>query len=131
MDCQTETETDTETDHGMTNTLRARLCSLPYRGQAGHWFGQCSRGLTVATAGLIRPNREGFGGCVQVNITAIIRHREAKVSQNPNVSEGLNVTYSDSRARRKWRKCFERARGPLFGPGKTQPDTSGLPQHGS
>ena len=39
----------------------------------------------------------GWEGHGQVNITVIIRPKGAKVAQNPNVSEGLSVTYSDSR----------------------------------
>ena len=58
---------------------------------------QCSGGCTTPGPVSSRPIRRGFGGRVQVNITTIIRHREAKVAQNPNVSEGLSVTYSDSR----------------------------------
>ena len=35
-------------------------------------------------AGANQAHSEGCGGRVQVNITAIIRHREAKASQKPN-----------------------------------------------
>ena len=58
----------------------------------------------------------------------IIRPKGAEVAQNPNVSEGLSVTYSDSRQSESGVSVSERARGPLFGPGKTRPDTYGLPQ---
>ena len=68
--------------------VTSQFVSVPHccraEGRAGHWFGQCSRGRTAAPAvtfGLIRRRCEGR---VQVNITAIIGHREAKVSQNPN-----------------------------------------------